>query len=538
MSAPFIIAFDEAHKPRGKIASNLTHLKDHLERQGFICRAFMEFPITKQNLAPYDILVVACPDFSKFSKDEIETISNWVRNDGGGLIMLSHAGGDKGRRSNLAELAEKFGINFENDQVLDRTKNFGIENLPEIKNFNPPHPVTEGIESICFRAGCSLTTFGAGAFPIVTSNESSDPFNAPLIVVAEIDNGRVIGCGSYEIFRDKISGGIDHEQHAQLATNMFTWLRSQYREELKQKSPQQFTLPNEPTPSNQEQVTTQSGPSGVVNSNLNANNGGFSSGSFSIKSEITISDKSDLAQLFRGLLNEVDILRSKIQTIIGAIVSSEEKIISGSAQPQNIFSSIPPVPDVIKSSLSFQEQPTSQSQTDNSQPQNLFGVVDNSPLSPLPPRPPTLVSKGAETSNIQPSFEPPSLNRPPPPKLPPVGKLEFKNAQQVFDDIAQEEFGSSSNPPAEPFVDDSKQDLSISQSPVQKMSLEDMQTEIETLQSKLASIEDLRKLVESKFNNKKYSKDQYDKQMQRLENDKKRTLYRMEELASMIKKMT
>jgi chromosome segregation ATPase len=70
------------------------------------------------------------------------------------------------------------------------------------------------------------------------------------------------------------------------------------------------------------------------------------------------------------------------------------------------------------------------------------------------------------------------------------------------------------------------------------MSLEDMQTEIETLQSKLASIEDLRKLVENKFNNKKYSKDQYDKQMQRLENDKKRTLYRMEELANMIKKMT
>ncbi len=65
-----------------------------------------------------------------------------------------------------------------------------------------------------------------------------------------------------------------------------------------------------------------------------------------------------------------------------------------------------------------------------------------------------------------------------------------------------------------------------------------MQTEIETLQSKLASIEDLRKLVENKFNNKKYSKDQYDKQMQRLENDKKRTLYRMEELANMIKKMT
>jgi hypothetical protein len=442
MSAPFIIAFDEAHKPRGKIGSNLIHLKEHLEKQGFICRSFMEFPITKQNLAPYDILVVACPDFSKFSKDEIETISNWVRNDGGGLIMLSHAGGDKGRRSNLAELAEKFGINFENDQVLDRTKNFGIENLPEIKNFNPPHPITEGIESICFRAGCSLTTFGAGAFPIAISNESSDPFNAPLIVVAEIDNGRIIGCGSYEIFRDKISGGFDHGQHSQLATNMFTWLKSQYREDLKQKSPQQFTLPQETTTSTQEQYN-QSIPSTDKNSNVGGISGvNYGVGAFNVKSEITISDKSDLAQLFRGLLNEVDVLRNKIQTIIGAIVSSEEKIISTSGQPENIFGSIPPVPEIIKSSLPIEEQSREMPQI-SSPPQNLFGAVDDTPLSPLPPKPPTLLSKPGESLNTQATYEPPLLNKPPPPKLPPVGKLEFKNAQQTFDDIAQEEYGTS-----------------------------------------------------------------------------------------------
>jgi hypothetical protein len=534
MSAPFVIAFDEAHKPRGKIGSNLTHLKEHLEKQGFICRPFMEFPITKQNLAPYDILVVACPDFSKFSKDEIEVIYNWVKNDGGGLIMLSHAGGDKGRRSNLAELAEKFGINFENDQVLDRTKNFGIENLPEIKNFNPPHPITEGIESICFRAGCSLTTFGAGAFPIAISNETSDPFNAPLIVVCEIENGHVIGCGSYEIFRDKISGGFDHEQHAQLATNMFTWLKSQYREELKQKSPQSFTLPVETSTTNQEKVgsilefaTDKNGISSGISSPILGN-------TLNIKSEITISDKSELAQLFRGLLNEVDILKSKIQTIIGAIISSEEKILGTPVQQTDIFASLPPVPNVIKSSVTV-EDPTSSSPINSSNPQNIFGTIDNSPLSPLPPRPPTMLNKPFEQPNIQTSQETQPLSRPPPPRLPPVGKLEFTNAQEVFEDIAQEEFGSASNLQT---AQENKQEMDIQQDFVQKMSLEDMKTEIDTLQSKLASIEDLRKLVENKFNNKKYSKDQYDKQMQRLENDKKRTLFRMEELANMIKKMT
>ena len=67
----FYVAFDEAHKPRGKIAGNYSHLKEHLENEGFICQTFMEFPITRQNLAPFDILVIPCPDFAKFSGNEI-----------------------------------------------------------------------------------------------------------------------------------------------------------------------------------------------------------------------------------------------------------------------------------------------------------------------------------------------------------------------------------------------------------------------------------------------------------------------------------
>ena len=51
---------------------------------------------------------------------------DWVTESGGGLFLLSHAGGDKGRQA-FSELAEEYGMVFENDQVLD-TKN-NVQNL-------------------------------------------------------------------------------------------------------------------------------------------------------------------------------------------------------------------------------------------------------------------------------------------------------------------------------------------------------------------------------------------------------------------------
>ena len=74
MSDLFNVAFDEAHKPRGTISENYGEIKEHLESNGFTCHSFMEFPITRQNLGYYDILVIPCPDNAQFSNDEIDAI--------------------------------------------------------------------------------------------------------------------------------------------------------------------------------------------------------------------------------------------------------------------------------------------------------------------------------------------------------------------------------------------------------------------------------------------------------------------------------
>ena len=203
------IGFDEAHKERGNLSTNFKTLSSMLNENGFTCYSYAEFPIARNNLAPFDILVLACPDNAKFSKQEIDIIVNWVKTEGGGLLMLSHAGGDKGRRSNLSELAEQFGIIFENDQVLDKVNNMGVENLPLISNFGFPHPINEDISSICYRAGCSLTISNMSVTPVVSSSADAEPVESPLILSTEMGEGRIVAVGSYEMFRDKISGGIN-----------------------------------------------------------------------------------------------------------------------------------------------------------------------------------------------------------------------------------------------------------------------------------------------------------------------------------------
>ena len=40
-------------------------------------------------------------------------------------------------------------------------------------------------------------------YPVINLNQA-----VPLLVATDIEEGRVVGCGSYEMFRDKVTGGI------------------------------------------------------------------------------------------------------------------------------------------------------------------------------------------------------------------------------------------------------------------------------------------------------------------------------------------
>lgn len=314
---PFNIAFDIAHKPRGRIDENLTEFRDHLNVNDFICYNFLEVPITEESLMPYDILVFVCPDFAKISPLEITEIINWIKNSGGGLLLLSHAGGDRGRNSNLSEISEQFGIAFENDQILDGTINLGLENIPKITTFNIPHPITTGIYSLCYRSGCSLTIIGGGAFSIADSNETSEPFSCPLICVSESGYGRICCIGSYEIFRDKVGGGFQCDQHPDLALNIFKWLVSDYRMELRSSGKIPAPTPEIPSGSTQvaEPLDTTAKSTSTTKRVIDID--------FSMK----IYKKSELMELLKIFQNQINTIKNTIDKLIKTTEASEKEII-------------------------------------------------------------------------------------------------------------------------------------------------------------------------------------------------------------------
>ncbi|MHA2430072.1 MAG: hypothetical protein ACXACC_03450 [Promethearchaeota archaeon] len=454
---PYNIAFDVAHKPRGKLDENLNELRDFLNANEFICYNYLETPVTQLSLRPFDILVFVCPDFAKISSMEITEIVNWVKEDGGGLLLLSHAGGDKGRNSNLSELSQQFGMAFENDQVLDETYNLGIENMPIITSFIPPHPITSGINSLCFRSGCSLTVLGS-AFSIASSNDTSEPFSTPIICVSEVEMGRVCTIGSYEMFRDKVGGGFGYEDHPNLVYNLFNWLISDYRMDLRSKGQIPVIAP-------QTEISSVQSPdyvSETVDSATSDNT------PLDIDFSLKITRKEELIELLKIFQNQINRIQSTIDKLIISLGGSSN-LADGI-----IKSNLPPPPDTTEKKPKVEQD---------------LGILEPSKemtLTELPPKPSQL-KENAEDVFIG---------------LPVEEKVDLKPAPKLK----------------------SKK----------KLKKKDLKTERDALESKLNSVHNLLDFIEKKHKAGTIDKKDYDKRINQLRADIKKTKERIDAINNLL----
>jgi len=501
---PHHIAFDLSHKPRGKIDENYTELRDHLNKNGFMCYNFLETPITQDSLKPYDILVFVCPDFSKISSQEITEITNWVKNDGGGLLLLNHAGGDRGRNSNLGELSEQFGLGFENDQVLDEINNLGLENMPVITaaNFIPPHPITNGINELCYRSGCSLMVIGS-AISIVSSNETSVPFSCSLICVSEIENGRVCGIGSYEMFRDKIGGGIQQEEHVNLALNIFNWLVSDYRAELTKhgvEHPFSATL-SQPVSSQTQISEKYTSPDSTDVSDYQKMQGTKSIEK--IEASLKFSSKEELIILLNSYLTHMKTIETNIQNIIKQINLFGNTLFEHHTPPTQI-----PETKESEKAFSYNEQEQTE-QTDNSQrlevnQRNYNKTEQKKAFSVLPAKPVDFI-KMVEKEKSKKEFI----------GLEPVKSRQTDTIEKVTDKALSEIKKPVKPKATAPIVEP-------------REGKEGLQDELISLESKLNSVFNLISFIEKKREAKKLDDKSYKNQMNKLQKDLEQTKSRIE----------
>ncbi len=177
-----------------------------------------------KNLKDADVIVFGCPNSSKLRAPEIDVLLKFVKN-GGGMMLLSLSGGDKGLMNNMSQVSEEFGIIFDNTAVKDERHNAGIPTMPIITEIIP-HPTTEDVEDLLIPSACSLRVSGK-AISLAHTSDVAEPSKAPIIAIAESGKGRAMCIGSYEVFRR--GGGLKHKGNVKFAVNAFKWLSGEFQ---------------------------------------------------------------------------------------------------------------------------------------------------------------------------------------------------------------------------------------------------------------------------------------------------------------------
>jgi tetratricopeptide (TPR) repeat protein len=210
-----------------------------LEEEGFSTKVLEEridpLVLSKKN---YDALVLFAPR-EAYSEEELTAIRTFVE-EGGGLIIFSD-GGDRMRELGITrpinQVSTMFGIQFNQDEVNDPEKNIrALDSDPLIQTF-ARHPVTEGVETIAFLWGCSLT-LTPPAIPLAFGNPTSyadgkKGKDVMVLAAADYGRGRVVAMGDYDflvVFPDMDC--LSFEDDGKLGLNMFTWAAQPYTPEV------------------------------------------------------------------------------------------------------------------------------------------------------------------------------------------------------------------------------------------------------------------------------------------------------------------
>lgn len=188
------------------------------------------YEITKEALENCNILIIAKPSNSKFSKEiEIPVITEFVKN-GGGLFLLHDEPGDYGNKTNLNDLSRVFKITFD-DGLIGGCKDFksGWLTRPIIHEFTN-HPITEGVKNIWYW-GCGVT----GGSPIAQVCEMGITKNKAVVIAAtEYKDGRVVCIGSPWLFiNDERYYSPHYYDEFQLGLNIINWLGEKQNIQIK-----------------------------------------------------------------------------------------------------------------------------------------------------------------------------------------------------------------------------------------------------------------------------------------------------------------
>jgi len=172
--------------------------------------------LTYEKLKDYDILIIPNPR-KDITNDEAQAIKQWVK-EGGGLFILGDWYKYVYHRS-LNKITEEFGIEFNDDELMDDKHNTGRPYYPLVGEYNLEHPAMRFLNEThqMYYNGDTLDISGDAVW-LISGYESSyavdqtgkvtkEKGSKPIVAAAvEVERGRIVAYGSSKAISDSYYG--------------------------------------------------------------------------------------------------------------------------------------------------------------------------------------------------------------------------------------------------------------------------------------------------------------------------------------------
>lgn len=200
--------------------------------------------ITKEILENIDLLIIGNPIDDFFSSLEIKHVVDHVRS-GGGLLLLSEYGSDSLQKTNLNDVAGKFGIFFEKNLIKEMNdNNQNCTSILHIQDFLK-HQITKNLREMIIGGACSLF-INKEVKPLLQTKDHSvwsEVYNnnsekwtkdkeeqQTIAAYTEFGKGKVVALGDIDIFTLNSRIGLNSFDNRKFVQNVINWLITPVKE--------------------------------------------------------------------------------------------------------------------------------------------------------------------------------------------------------------------------------------------------------------------------------------------------------------------
>ncbi len=194
--------------------------------------------ISKEILENIDLLIIGNPIDDFFSSLEIKCIVDHVRS-GSGLLLLSEYGSDSLQKTNLNDIAGKFGILFEKNLIKEMNdNNQNCSSILHIQDFLK-NQITKNLREMIMGGTCSLLLnkevktllkTGENSVWVEVYNNTSEKWTKEnerqqiIAAYTEFGQGKVIAIGDIDIFTSNSRIGLNSYDNRKFIQNVINWL--------------------------------------------------------------------------------------------------------------------------------------------------------------------------------------------------------------------------------------------------------------------------------------------------------------------------